>query len=427
MKILWVKAGKLLPVDTGGKIRSYNLLRQLAARHEVTLLTYHGGARDETYEREIAERLPGAEAIHTAAPASTFAQALDYLRRLPARAPYAVAKFTSPRVARRVGELLDAQSFDAAVCDFLSASLNFPRELRTPTALFQHNVESALWRRQARHEPHPLRRAAFEIEAAKMSAYERAAVARFHHVVAVSEHDRALMSEMTDPSRITVVPTGVDLAQYRATDAGEAARGDAEQQPLVLFLGSMDWEANVDGVEWFVREVWAQISSAIPGARFRVVGRDPAPRVRRLASASVEITGTVPSVVEHLREATVFVVPLRVGGGTRLKIFEAMAAGKAVVSTTVGAEGLDVTDGRDVILADDARAFADSVVGLLRDGARRREFEQAASALAARHDWSAVVRRFEDALESAISFASQARAGGEEENNEGAARLTARV
>jgi glycosyltransferase involved in cell wall biosynthesis len=409
MRILWVKAGKLLPVDTGGKIRSYNLLRQLASRHHLVLLSYYGGARDEAYEHDITEHLPGAETIHTGAPESGLAQAGDYLRRLSRRAPYAVTKFTSAAVAHRVKGCMDAGRFDVMVCDFLSASLNFPRELQTPSVLFQHNVESALWRRQAQHEPGLLKRVAFKLEAAKMSRYERAAVSRFHHVIAVSEHDRALMSEMTDAARISVVPTGVDLAQYRAA-ATEDEKGAAHAQaveneaPLVVFLGSMDWEANIDGVDYFCRDIWPAVLRSVPEARFRIVGRNPHPRVRKLVNDSVEVTGTVPSVIDHLREAAVFVVPLRVGGGTRLKIFEAMATGKAVVSTTIGAEGLEVKHGQDILLADDAKTFADSVIMLLRDREARMRFETAATALAARHDWSAVIRRFEEALERAAAF-----------------------
>lgn len=393
MRILWVKAGKLLPVDTGGKIRSYNLLRQLAARHETVLLSYYGGRRDEAYEREIAEHLPGAETVHTDTPdGGALAQGLHYAARLPHPAPYAVTKFTSPRVRKLVTRWLAERRFDVAVCDFLSASLNFPRALQTPSVLFQHNVESALWERQARHEPNPVKRAVFKLEAAKMKAYERAAVARFHHVIAVSEHDRELMSAMTDPSRISVTPTGVDLGQYAAAAGSEPAG------PLVVFLGSMDWEANVDGVDYFCRDIWPQVLARVPGAKFRIVGRNPHPRVQRLASDSVEVTGTVPSVVEHLKEAAVFVVPLRVGGGTRLKIYEAMAAGKAVVSTTIGAEGLDVLHGRDILLADDAATFADEVVSLLEDPGRRRRFERAAFELAAQFDWKAVARGFEETL-----------------------------
>jgi len=407
MRILWVKAGKLLPVDTGGKIRSYNLLRQLAARHEVTLLSYYGGRRDEKYEREIAEHLPGAETICTGAPeAAPLSQGLDYLRHVASSAPYAVTKFTAPEVRRRVGAWLNERRCDVAVCDFLSASLNFPRDLKTPTVLFQHNVESALWERQAAHEPHPLKRVAFKLEAAKMLAYERATVGRFHHTIAVSEHDREQMMLMTDPARITVVPTGVDLRQYRAAadTESDAASTLSESAPLVMFLGSMDWEANIDGVDYFCRDIWPEVLAAVPGARFRIVGRNPHPRVKKLASDSIEVTGTVPSVIDHLREAAVFVVPLRVGGGTRLKIFEAMAVGKAVVSTTIGAEGLDVTHGQDVLLADDAPTFADNIVTLLRDTTIRREFEKAAAELAARHDWSLVVKRFEDALAEAVKF-----------------------
>jgi glycosyltransferase involved in cell wall biosynthesis len=412
MKILWVKAGKLLPVDTGGKIRSYNLLRQLAARHEVVLLSYYGGARDEAYEAEIGRHLPGAHTIHTAAPDSTtFERALDYLRRVRRPEPYAVTKFTDPAVRRTVADWLGERRFDVAVCDFLSASLNFPRTLATPSVLFQHNVESALWRRQARHEPNPLKRAVFKIEAGKMLRYERAAVRRFHHVIAVSEHDREQMSSWAEGHRISVVPTGVDLRTYRAT--AEEASVETPGGPLVLFLGSMDWEANVDGVDYFCREVWPRVLAEVPGARFRIVGRNPQARVLKLASDSVEVTGTVPSVVEHLREAAVFVVPLRVGGGTRLKIFEAMAAGKAVVSTTVGAEGLDVSHGRDILLADDAETFAESVVALLKDEAARRRLELAASELAARYDWPVVARGFEETLARVAREASGTREEGD--------------
>jgi glycosyltransferase involved in cell wall biosynthesis len=398
MRILWVKAGKLLPVDTGGKIRSFNILRQLAVTNDVRLLSYYGGSRDEGYEREINEMFPGAVTINTAAPDSgLLGRAIDYLRRLPSRAPYAVTKFSSKQVRRILQSWLNEDRFDVAVCDFLSVSLDFPAAHRTPAVLFQHNVESILWERQAEHEPNSIKRMVFKIEAAKMRRYERETVARFPRVIAVSEHDRKQMSAMTEASRISVVPTGVDLKQYQA-----AASASAEE-PLVIFVGSMDWEANIDGVDYFCREIWPSVKERTPEARLRIVGRNPHSRVKRLAGESIEVTGTVPSVVDHLKEAAVFVVPLRVGGGTRLKIYEAMAMGKAVVSTSIGAEGLDVTDGRDILLADNAANFADSVVALLKDRSRRRSVEQAAQDTAARYDWSIIAGRFEAALAEAAS------------------------
>jgi len=404
MKILWVKTGKLLPVDTGGKIRSYNILRKLAGRHEVTFLSYYGGRRDEAYEREICEHLPGTKVVYTATrDATPLERNLLYLRRLPLGAPFGVTKFLSREVRRLLAQWLNEGRFDVAVCDFLGSTLNFPGESATPVALFQHNVESILWGRHAEHEAHPIKRIAFKLEAAKMLRYERAAVGRFDHVIAVSEYDRDQMKTMTDPSRISVVPTGVDLQQYRA------AAGESAAEPVVIFLGSMDWEANVDGVMYFCREIWPKVKSAAPEARFRIVGRNPDPRIKQLASGDIEVTGRVASVTDHLRQAAVFVVPLRIGGGTRLKIYEAMAMRKAVVSTTVGAEGLDVNHGRDILLADDPQTFADYVIELLRDHPRRMSFEAAAGEQAARYDWSVVTDRFEESLAQTINEPVQHR------------------
>ena len=407
MRILWVKAGKLLPVDTGGKIRSYNILRRLRARNEVTLLSYYGGPRDEAYENEIGEHLPGAIPVHTGGSDSNLlASGFDYLRRLSSPAPYAVTKFTSRRVQSKIETVLSGDRFDVAVCDFLAASLNFPAVLQAPTVLFQHNVESSLWKRQARHEPNLLKRMIFKLEAAKMLRYERAAVGRFHHVIAVSENDLELMSAMTDASRISVVPTGVDLQHYRV--ARERTETANRSEPLIIFVGSMDWEANIDAVDYFFREVWPAVKQAVPGARFRIVGRNPHPRVQKLAGGSIEVTGTVASVIEHYREATVNIVPLRIGGGTRLKIYEAMAMGKATVSTSIGAEGLEVNDGRDLLIADSPDKFARLTIALLKDEQLRRSIEKAAAEQAARYDWSVITERFEEVLGRVMSLRAQA-------------------
>jgi glycosyltransferase involved in cell wall biosynthesis len=394
LKILWVKAGKLLPLDSGGRLRTYNILRHLAATHELTYLSYYGGHRDEAYERAILEHLPGTITMHTGAPDTTeFERRLDYLRRLPSPGPYAVSKFADPKVKTLLGGWIREQRFDVAVCDFLSSALNFPRELDTPTVLFQHNVETVLWKRKAEVEVGWVDRIVSRIEYAKMRRCEPVHVRRFHRVIAVSEQDRDAMKWMTDPARISVVPTGVDLARF-TYDPHRRPAG-----PLVVFTGSMDWDPNIDGVEYFCQQIWPQILASVPNARFQIVGRKPHARVQRLASDSVEVTGTVASIVEYLRAAAVIVVPLRIGGGTRIKIYEGMAMGKATVSTTVGAEGLDVSHGRDIILADDAAAFAASVVRLLNDEQLRRRYEAAAAATAAQYDWGVIAGRFVDELQ----------------------------
>jgi glycosyltransferase involved in cell wall biosynthesis len=396
MKILWVKAGKLWPVDTGGKIRSFNILRHLARNHEVTLLSYYGGRRDAEYETDIAKQLPGAQTIYTAAPESTIAQSIDYILRLPSAAPYAVKKFTHPSVRHDVARRLSDGSAEVAVCDFLSASLNFPEASPTPVVLFQHNVETMLWRRMADTEKSAFRKLLYRIEARKMVAYETQTLQRFQHVIAVSDHDRKEMLALAPGCAITVVPTGVDTEKY------QPAPSVSGNPPLIVFTGSMDWEPNIDAVDYFCRDIFPSVLAAFPDARFQIVGRNPHSRVRKLASSSVEVTGTIPSVAEYLRNATVVIVPLRIGGGTRLKIFEAMAMRKAMVSTSIGAEGLDVTSGKDCLLADDAPSFAAAILAVLRDPVLRRSCEDNAAALAARCDWSQIARRFAEALSEAV-------------------------
>jgi polysaccharide biosynthesis protein PslH len=413
LRILWVKAGKLLPVDTGGKIRSYNILRQLRRIHDVTLLSYYGGRRDSEYEAHSTGEFPGSLTVYTGAlDGSAFAQFADYTRRVFRSAPFAVSKFTDSEVRKLLtfwlGENTTARAscestiteqkfsrkdFDVAVCDFLSASMNFPEKSATPTVLFQHNVETALWQRLSKTEPNLAKRIAYKIEARKMATYERATLGKFRHVIAVSELDKQQMLAMDPPCEISVVPTGVDVERFPVAPPATA------NPPRIVFLGSMDWEPNIDAVTYFCREIFPRVRAQFDSAIFQIVGRSPHPSITRLASDAIEVTGTVPTVAGHLRDATVIVVPLRIGGGTRLKIFEAMATGRAVVSTSIGAEGLPVKNGRDLILADDAQTFADAVIRLLNDSALRRQYELAAAQLAAQFDWSNIAEQFAAVLE----------------------------
>jgi polysaccharide biosynthesis protein PslH len=408
MRILWVKADKLLPVQNGGNIRTYHVLRYLSERDQLTFYSYYGGTADREYERELQRQLPGAVAVATGKrELSGIARGLDYMAHLGLQPPYAVSRFADARVQKQLQDWFREQRFDVAVCDFLDAAINFPGRLNIPSVLFQHNVESEIWRRHADTAGNPVKKMMYGLEFRKMLGYERAAVSKFQHVIAVSENDRALMTKWVDGDRVTVVPTGVDLAEYHpASHAFDASA------PLITFIGAMDWEPNVDGVEYFCGEIWPAIKAEVPQARFRIVGRNPDRRVQKWASThgdgAIEVTGRVPSVVEHLHQSAVVIVPLRIGGGTRLKIYEAMATGKAVVSTTIGAEGLDVHHGRDIMLADDPGSFAQAVIMLLRDRELRRRYEQAAADTAARYDWPAIGERFREVLQSVAEAKSPA-------------------
>jgi Glycosyltransferase Family 4 len=225
VKILSVKANKLLPVQSGGDIRSYHVARYLASRHELTFLSYYGGEADPRYEAELARELPGAVSIATGRyPQGALQRGIDYLWHLPLRASYAVSRFASPRVRATLAAWYRERRFDVSVCDFLDAAVNLPADLSIPTVLFQHNVETEIWRRHVLTEPSQVKKLFYGVEFMKMLAYERRAVARFSHIIAVSEHDRSLMAAWTPASRITVVPTGVDLAQYQRLAGSEQAQ-----------------------------------------------------------------------------------------------------------------------------------------------------------------------------------------------------------
>jgi glycosyltransferase involved in cell wall biosynthesis len=191
-----------------------------------------------------------------------------------------------------------------------------------------------------------------------------------------------------------VIPTGVDTA-YLAEVQGEPAN-----PRNLVFIGSMDWLPNVDGVTYFAHDILPRIRHAEPDVTFTIVGRAPTPAVQQLAQIpGVQVTGRVEDIRPYLAEAAVNVVPLRIGGGTRLKIFEAMAAGRASISTRVGAEGLPTQDGRHLLLADDPDAFANAVVTLLRQPSKRQAIETEARALVTRqYDWSVAATHLEQAI-----------------------------
>jgi len=397
MRLLWVKAGKLLPVDTGGKIRSYNLLTHLTRWHDVTLLSYYPGPPDAAYHQDLKQVFPGAIAVPARLPAKVSVRGrFDFMKGLLSELPYTVHKHTTREVRERVRKLLASGSFDLAVCDFLAPSANFGLKAPIPVILFEHNVETILWERQAANQTNAVTALVYKLEASKMGRYETTAIRRFDHVIAVSENDGDWFRAHCGSSKVSVVPTGVDTRMY--TRDGDSASDSS----LIMFVGSMDWQANVDGVLHFCREILPIVRTRLPGARFRIVGRNPGPAIRNLAAEGIEVTGTVHSVVPHLCEAGVVVVPLRIGGGTRLKILEAMAMGKAIVSTTIGAEGLDVADGSEIVLADTPADFASALLRLMLDDRERSWLGRNATLKAQQSGWDRAAAAFDKALVKAL-------------------------
>ena len=401
MRILWVKVGGLWPLNTGGRLRSFHIISELSRRHRVTLLTTHGPADDPAGLRAALPRCESVSSLPTRIPkrgSARFVAAV--LRSWLSPLPVDLWKTRVPSLRREAGRLAAAREIDLCVADFLAAAPNAPLGGQVPTILFTHNVEHMIWKRLSQTEPHPWRRALLEVEWRKMRRYEGMACRAASLTLAVSEVDRATLASLEPRARVRAIPTGVDIA-YWSRD------GRPEAPASLVFTGSMDWYPNEDAVLYFVDAVLPRIRRDVPEASLTVVGRNPTPRLRRLgAQAGVRVTGTVDDVRPHVADAAVCVVPLRVGGGTRLKIFEALAMEKAVVSTSIGAEGLPVRSGEHAVIADDPVEFARAVVRLLQHPDERRRLGVAGRRLVEeRYSWREVARRFEAHCEDALTVA----------------------
>jgi glycosyltransferase involved in cell wall biosynthesis len=293
-------------------------------------------------------------------------------------------------------DLIRQERFDCAVVDHLAPTSYFPD---LPHAIFfQHNVETVIWRRHVEHAADPLRRAYFKLQADRMYRYERRVSRASGHIVAVSQTDADEMRRLFDVARVTEIPTGVNIEYFHPPTPPPAATAD------LVFVGSMDWLPNVDGVLHFVREILPLIRQARPETTLTIVGRTPPPKIAQLATADprIQVTGTVPDIRPYLWSSAVAIVPLRIGGGTRLKIYEAMAAQIPVVSTTIGAEGLSVNPPQDIRLADTPAHFAAQCLELLTTPELRIRLAQAAAAMVASHfSWEQVARAFEKVMQSA--------------------------
>jgi polysaccharide biosynthesis protein PslH len=261
-------------------------------------------------------------------------------------------------------------------------------------------VEHVIWQRLAGLERRPWRRALLELEWRKLRRFEARACRRAARTVAVSEADRDALAALAPGSRVRAIPTGVDTAYFHAN-------GTPPRPASLVFSGSMDWYPNEDAVLHFVDAILPLLRRQVPELQVTVVGRKPGARFRQRAEAAqVRVTGTVPDVRPYVDEATVYIVPLRIGGGTRLKIFEALSMGKPVVSTTIGAEGLPLVDGQHFLRADEPAAFAAAVVSLLSDPARRSALGAAGRRLVEeRFSWGHVAREFESDLTEVIPCA----------------------
>ncbi|SEG17009.1 Glycosyltransferase Family 4 [Bryocella elongata] len=393
MKILWASPFFLHPTDRGAQIRSLGTLRELHKRHEIHFAALNDPANTEGPERAGEYSTTQTVVSHVAPKRGSLGMVPQLVASLWEQVPLAVSRYASERLRSVIAAKMASEHFDSIVCDFLACAPNMPDLSRT--VLFEHNVEATIWQRHASQAGNPLKQWFFTQQAQRMEMYERNVCRSSRAVIAVSDLDARRMQQIFGVSNVASVPTGVDLDYFRQPVTSPKRQG-------LVFVGSMDWLPNIDAVRFFLGQVFPLILAQRPGTTFTIAGREPTAEIRELAAAvpGVTVTGTVPDIRPYLWESAVSVVPIRIGGGTRLKIYECMAAGLPTVSTTVGAEGLTYNDGKDILIADEPAKFAAACLRLLEQ--REAAMETAANALELveqSFSWSAIGRVFEAILE----------------------------
>jgi glycosyltransferase involved in cell wall biosynthesis len=394
MRILFLSAWYPFPPDNGSKIRVYNLLRTLKRKHQVTLLAF---------------LRPGDAPLPSSPELCDAVEIIPWQPFEPNRLRASLGFFSptprslggtfSPAMQARVREVTTEQTFDVVIASTIEMA---PYALTTPPIariLEEHNFTTRLMREQFQSQKHLVPRGRYWLTWAKYRAYEARLYNRFDAVTMVSDADaRAVRAWFPLASRLEVVPNGIDLREYGWDDIMPARHG-------IIFAGGLTYSANLDAIRYFLAEIWHRILAKFPEGRLKITGRYDGVDVDKIVQVEgVELTGYLDDIRRAIRESAVCVVPLRIGGGTRLKILEAMALGTPVISSSKGAEGLEVTHGENILIADDPAQFAAYTCDVLENPDLRTKLRNNARQLVlAKYDWELIGRKFEVLLEAAVS------------------------
>lgn len=396
LEVLWITHDAPSPPRYGGARRMHGLMTGIAARHPVTAVSLVQRPEDAAEAQAALDAYCArARVVVRTRGAAVSGKRWLQLRSLASPWSFERGFFGDPALVAEALRELDARPFDVAVIEtpfLFRPQLLARRAGRRPALILDgHNIEYDLILQVARSESGLLRRVYSEVDWRKLRSEERTAWRRCDGVVLTSAADEARVLGEEPGARTKVVPNAVDVETFRRR-AGDPARDGR----TILFFGAVNYFPNTEAILHFVRETWPLLAARRPEVRLKIVGPNPPSQILALAGERIEVTGFVEDLRPHLAGAAVSVVPLRIGGGTRLKIVEAMAMELPIVSTRLGAEGLDVRDGVDLLLADEPAAFAAAVERILDDPALGDRLAAAGRRLVeTRYSWTAAARTLE--------------------------------
>lgn len=390
-KILFVTTRIPYPPWEGHQIRTYNLLKRVCDVHEVTLVSFVRSDEDPVHAEHLRTICKSVDLIKIPADQSKFKLFKTILAGVVTKLPFVVRKYTAPEMEQRLREVIEQDSPDLIHFDMLPLAQYLPLCGNTPTVLNDHNVESLLVERRAEAASLIAEKVFFSNQAPKLEQFEIFASKTATQVLACSQDDADILSKMGQSDgnnkAISIIANGVDIEQFQPNQ--EDISGSVQVDPnKIIFVGGMGWFPNKDGMNFFIKEAMPLISKKNSDASLTVVGKSDGLEIPDQLRDKVSATGFVDDFRPLVHEAGVYILPLRVGSGTRLKLLEAMAMGKAIVSTRIGAEGVVLEDGKNILMADTPEEIAEAVLKLMGDAELRKRLGKAAHQQAEKlYDW----------------------------------------
>lgn len=401
MKILILGDRLLVPADTGGKIRSFNLFKRIAKRHEVVYLSLVYPNDKKEYIDEMESTGIRVVGIHwKESEKYSIKFYLELLRATFSRYPYIMKKYFSDNMVQSLKEEVSKGDYDLILCDFLQPALNLRGISEIPTLLFQHNVEAVIRKRHYKEERNLIKKLCFYIEWKKLFQWEKIICSKLDYVITVSQKDTETIQKDYSVFSVKEIPTGVDTEYFTPAD-------NVSIRNNLIFTGSMDWLPNEDAMLYFCQEIFPLIRQGIPDIKLTIVGRNPTKSIQRLGQddPSVIVTGRVEDIRPFMRESGVYIVPLRIGGGTRIKIYEAMAMGIPIVSTDIGAEGLPVAHNKNILLSNDPEEFSVSVIRLLKEPELYKKiWEEGRELVVEKYGWENAASSMEEIFQKVLAY-----------------------
>lgn len=398
MRILYLSSRSPYPPNCGHALRTYNLIREAAKRHEISLVSYVLNGEEAESIHEMAGICREVIALPVPVNRSRTSLYAGLFRNLFSDRPFLADKYGTSLMTRTVRGLRDTGEFDLAHIDTLWMAVHRSAVEGLPTVVADHNVEHLVLEKRAALES-PVARRFWQVQASRMRTFERRILRESTCAVAVSDADAEGLRRLEPEARVFTVPNGVDTEFF-------TPEWNAEQRNAVVFVGNMDYQPNVDAVRYFVSDIWPLIRRQSPQTEFFVIGARPPAAVQKCSdTAGVRVLGFVDDVRPWLRECSVYVAPLRAGGGTKLKVLTAMACGAAIVSSPIGAEGIELENGREMWVEDSPQATADRVLALLTDSAERRRLGESGRRLVERlYSWPRIGEINEQVYQTALKL-----------------------